>query len=39
VVVRYLGVNHGWARKLALFDAAGAAADQVAAGLRSAMTA
>jgi len=39
VVARYLGVNHGWARKLALFDAAGAAADQVAAGLRAALTA
>ncbi|GFJ85198.1 alpha/beta hydrolase [Phytohabitans houttuyneae] len=39
VVVRYLGVNHGWARKLALFDAAGVAADQVAAGLRAALTA
>lgn len=37
VVVRYLGVNHGWARKLALFDAAGVAADQVAAGLRAAL--
>ncbi|GAA4706403.1 alpha/beta hydrolase [Phytohabitans rumicis] len=37
VVVRYLGVNHGWARKLALFDAAGPAADQVAAGLRAAL--
>jgi acetyl esterase len=39
VVVRYLGVNHGWARKLALFDAAGVAADQVAAGLRAALIA
>jgi acetyl esterase len=39
VVVRYLGVNHGFVRKLALFDAAGGAADQVAAGLRAALTA
>ncbi|BCB79457.1 hypothetical protein GCM10022251_71970 [Phytohabitans flavus] len=39
VVVRYLGVNHGWIRKLALFDAAGVAADQAAAGLRAALTA
>jgi acetyl esterase len=39
VVTRYLGVNHGWARKLALFDAAGPAADQVAAGLRAALIA
>jgi acetyl esterase len=39
VVTRYLGVNHGWVRKLALFDAAGAAADQVAAGLRAALAA
>ncbi|MDQ7905586.1 alpha/beta hydrolase [Phytohabitans sp. ZYX-F-186] len=39
VVARYLGVNHGWVRKLALFDAAGVAADQVAAGLRAALTA
>jgi acetyl esterase len=37
VVVRYLGVNHGWARKLAFFDAAAVAADQVAAGLRAAL--
>ncbi|BCB84617.1 alpha/beta hydrolase [Phytohabitans suffuscus] len=39
VVSRYLGVNHGWVRKLALFDAAGVAADQVAAGLRTALAA
>jgi acetyl esterase len=39
VVIRYLGVNHGFVRKLALFDAAGVAADQVAAGLRAALTA
>jgi acetyl esterase len=38
VLVRYLGVNHGFARKLALFDAARAAADQIAAGLRAALT-
>jgi acetyl esterase len=38
VLVRYLGVNHGFVRKLALFDAARAAADQIAAGLRSALT-
>jgi acetyl esterase len=39
VVARYLGVNHGWVRKLAQFDAAGPAADQVAAGLRAALIA
>jgi acetyl esterase len=39
VVARYLGVNHGWVRKLAQFDAAGVAADQVAAGLRAALIA
>jgi len=39
VVARYLGVNHGWVRKLAQFDAAGVAVDQVAAGLRSALNA
>jgi acetyl esterase len=38
VLVRYLGVNHGFARKLALFDAARSAADQIAAGLRAALT-
>lgn len=37
VVVRYQGVNHGFVRKLALFDAAGIAADQIATGLRSAL--
>jgi acetyl esterase len=38
VHARYAGVNHGFARKLALFDAARAAADQVAAALRAALT-
>jgi acetyl esterase len=38
VHVRYLGVNHGFARKLAVFDAARAAIDQVAASLRGALT-
>jgi acetyl esterase len=38
VHVRYAGVNHGFARKLALFDAARAAADQIAAGMRAALT-
>jgi acetyl esterase len=38
VHVRYAGVNHGFARKLALYDAARAAADQIAAGLRAALT-
>jgi acetyl esterase len=38
VLVRYQGVNHGFARKLALFDAARSAADQIAAGLRAALT-
>jgi acetyl esterase len=37
VHVRYLAVNHGFARKLAVFDAARAAADQVAAALRAAL--
>lgn len=37
VHVRYLGVNHGFARKLALFDAARAAIDQVASALRAAL--
>ena len=36
-VTRYQGVNHGFARKLALFDAAVAAADQAAAALREAL--
>jgi acetyl esterase len=38
VHVRYAGVNHGFARKLAMFDAARAAVDQVAVSLRSALT-
>jgi acetyl esterase len=38
VHVRYAGVNHGFARKLALFDAARAAADQIAVSLRAALT-
>jgi acetyl esterase len=38
VHVRYAGVNHGFVRKLALFDAARAAADQVASALRAALT-
>lgn len=38
VHVRYAGVNHGFARKLAMFDAARAAADQVAVTLRAALT-
>ncbi|MFI5496895.1 alpha/beta hydrolase [Actinoplanes sp. NPDC051859] len=38
VHVRYAGVNHGFARKLALFDAARSAADLVAASLRAALT-
>lgn len=38
VHVRYAGVNHGFARKLAMFDAARAAADQVATTLRAALT-
>jgi acetyl esterase len=38
VHVRYMGVNHGFARKLVLFDAARAAADQVASSLRGALT-
>jgi acetyl esterase len=38
VHVRYAGMNHGFARKLVLFDAARAAADQVASCLRSALT-
>jgi acetyl esterase len=35
---RYMGVNHGFARKLVLFDAARAAVDQVASSLRAALT-
>ncbi|MET0495704.1 MAG: alpha/beta hydrolase [Actinoplanes sp.] len=38
VHVRYAGVNHGFARKLVLFDAARAAADQIAVCLRAALT-
>jgi acetyl esterase len=38
VHARYAGMNHGFARKLVLFDAARAAADQVAASLRAALT-
>lgn len=38
VHTRYAQMNHGFARKLATIDAARAAADQVAAALRSALT-
>ncbi len=38
VHVRYAGVNHGFARKLAIFDAARSAADHIAATLRAALT-
>jgi acetyl esterase len=38
VHVRYAGVNHGFARKLAVFDAARACVDQIAADLRAALT-
>jgi acetyl esterase/lipase len=38
VTVRYQGVNHAFARKLALFDAAGVAADHIAVTLRAALT-
>jgi acetyl esterase len=38
VHVQYLGMSHGFARKLAVIDAARAAADQVAAALRAALT-
>jgi acetyl esterase len=38
VHTRYMGVNHGFARKLALIDAARAATDQVASSLRAALT-
>ena len=38
VHVCYAGMNHGFARKLVLFDAARAAADQIAASLRAALT-
>jgi acetyl esterase len=37
VHTRYMGVNHGFARKLALIDAARAATDQVASSLRAAL--
>ncbi|MGH3656794.1 MAG: alpha/beta hydrolase [Micromonosporaceae bacterium] len=39
VLVRYQGVNHGFFRKLALFDAAEVAADQVASAVRRALAA
>jgi acetyl esterase len=39
VVVRYQGVNHGFFRKLAMFDAATLAVDQVAAALREGLAA
>lgn len=38
VHVRYAGMNHGFARKLVLLDAARAAADQIASSLRAALT-
>jgi acetyl esterase/lipase len=38
VHVQYAGMNHGFARKLVLFDAARAAADQIAVALRAALT-
>ncbi|MFD0517753.1 alpha/beta hydrolase [Paractinoplanes durhamensis] len=38
VHTRYMGMNHGFARKLAVIDAARAATDQVAASLRAALT-
>jgi acetyl esterase len=38
VHVRYAGMNHGFARKLAVIDAARAATDQLAAALRAALT-
>jgi acetyl esterase len=38
VHTRYMGMNHGFARKIATIDAARAAADQVAASLRAALT-
>ncbi|MEV7231393.1 alpha/beta hydrolase [Polymorphospora sp. NPDC051019] len=37
VTVRYQGVNHGFVRKLAIFDAAAVATDQIAAALRAAL--
>ena len=38
VHTRYMGVNHGFARKLAVIDAARTATDQVASALRAALT-
>lgn len=38
VHTRYMGMNHGFARKLAVIDAARAATDQVASSLRTALT-
>ncbi|GAA2516131.1 alpha/beta hydrolase [Winogradskya humida] len=38
VHTRYMGMNHGFARKLAFFDAARSAADQIAVSLRAALT-
>jgi acetyl esterase/lipase len=38
VHTRYMGVNHGFARKLAVIDAARAATDQVASVLRTSLT-
>jgi acetyl esterase len=38
VHTRYMGVNHGFARKLAVIDAARAATDQVASYLRTGLT-
>ncbi|MET0424309.1 MAG: alpha/beta hydrolase [Actinoplanes sp.] len=38
VHTRYMGMNHGFARKLAVIDAARTAADQVASALRAALT-
>ncbi|MGH3717075.1 MAG: alpha/beta hydrolase, partial [Micromonosporaceae bacterium] len=37
VLVRYQGINHGFVRKLAIFDAAGAAIDQAATALAAAL--
>jgi acetyl esterase len=39
VAVRYLGLNHGFFRKLALFDAAAMAIDQAGAAVRTALSA
>ncbi|MFI1989773.1 alpha/beta hydrolase [Actinoplanes sp. NPDC020271] len=38
VHTRYMGMNHGFARKIATIDGARAAADQVAAALKAALT-